>query len=91
MPKKPTLKTASKSKKTKAAKPTTKAKAKVAKPTPRPTGRGFMWKALENKQTELKERGHLPATVLVNPDSRTKTTFSSSGFSRFNGPRRRAG
>lgn len=93
MPKKPIKKSAPKSK------PKAKAKMK-APPKPKlvakkhdPSPRGFMWKALEQKQAELKQRGNMPAAgpMPVEPGGVKPLTDSPTGFSRFNGPRRRAG
>lgn len=78
------------------AKPKLKAapKAKAAKAKPQPKAaqkpvRGFMWKVLEQKQQEHKERGNLPPGHM--PDAENNKFHDEPGHSRFNGPRRRVG
>ncbi len=74
------------------AKMKTTAKAKPAMKAARGSKRGFMWKALEQKQATLKEHGMLPAGHMPVGEQKIKPlTSSPTGFSRFNGPRRRAG
>lgn len=54
--------------------------------------RGFMWKLLENKEKQLKEQAQKPH---ANPEQRGEQGFRSHprepAFSKFSGPRRRAG
>lgn len=53
------------------------------------SGRGFMWKVLEQKQAEQKERGNLPPGHM--PEAENNKFHDEPGHSRFNGPRRRVG
>jgi hypothetical protein len=92
-------KTPKKTAKTAAKKPVAKAKAQPKmkmkasmKPKADTKGsrRGFMWKALEQKQKKQKEQG-IVTQLSVNPNDRVQTHATKHGFARFNGPRRRVG
>jgi hypothetical protein len=48
-----------------------------------------MWKLLEQKQAELKQRKNLPPGHM--PESENNKFHDEPGHSRFNGPRRRVG
>lgn len=91
MPKKPATKAKPKPKMKIAAKtsPVKKAaKSPAKKPVKSP--RGFMWKLLEQKQAEQKKRTVLPAGYMPE-EVANKVHHEQPGFSRFNGPRRKAG
>lgn len=96
MPKSPAKKSAKPVKKS--SKPAVKAKAK-AKPkspvvsAPAASERGFMWKILQKKQERLKQAELHPANPHKAPMTEASQPDAESrhGFSRFNGPRRRAG
>lgn len=85
--KKPALKLASAKAPAKKAKPV-----KKAKPThgPQESRRGFMWKVLEQKQAEMKQKEN-KGPIPTDPKDRFQPTATPNGFARFNGPRRRAG
>lgn len=84
-PSKPKMKAAPKAKAAKAKAP---AKFPVKHHGEKPV-RGFMWKVLEQKQAEQKERGNLPPGHM--PESENNKFHDEPGHSRFNGPRRRVG
>ena len=91
MPKAP-LKKTKKSIKAKAApKVNAKAKKPAKKAVPQaPPGRGFMWKLLKQKQAEL-TNGSKPGVNPMNAEDRFKNYAREPSFTKFAGPRRRAG
>jgi hypothetical protein len=92
--KSPKAKPKSPAKKMKAAPKLKAAKAKTPSKFPikhhaENSGRGFMWKLLEQKQAEHKQRGNMPPGHM--PESENSKLHDEPGHSRFNGPRRRVG
>lgn len=74
------------------AKTQAKAKVKPAAAKKENSGRGFMWKVLEQKQAEQQKRQNGEAQGhSTNPEDRFRPQGPQNGFSRFNGPRRRVG
>lgn len=59
------------------------------KPQAENSGRGFMWKLLEQKQADQKARGNMPPGHM--PEDEGSKFHDEPGHSRFNGPRRRVG
>lgn len=91
--KKPVKKSLRKPSKAKAAlkKPNIKAqlKPKLQAKKPEPTGRGFMWRLLERKQANLKQKKEQNESQMTQFE-RFKAQHAQ-GFGRFAGPRRKAG
>lgn len=85
--KKPALKLATKKAPLRKKAPAKKAKAPLG---PQESKRGFMWKVLEQKQADMKNKtphGPMPNDA----KDRFQPPANPNGFSRFHGPRRRAG